>query len=226
MVNLQDILQSAQGGKAAENLAQRFGISTEQAKAAMQALAPAVGIGLQRVLQSPGGAAGIIGQLSTAANQAAFQNAASAHSDAGMSSGSAILNQAFGDPNVTAQIAQQASRVTGLRPDLLAQMLPVIASMSAGGVMNALKSQGLSNALSQIGSGAASGAGSSPSPAGGLGGLVGSFMGILGALTGGKASGGSSSGQAALDALKGMLQPGPQVDPQHQAAIGDILKRA
>jgi hypothetical protein len=37
-------------------------------------------------------------------------------------------------------------------------------------------------------------------------------------------SGGAPSGQAALDSLRRMLQPG-QVDPQHQAAIGDILKR-
>lgn len=222
MANLQDILQSAQGGKAAENLAQRFGISTEQAKAAMQALAPAVGMGLQRVLQSPGGAAGIIGQLSATANQAAFQNAASAHSDAGISSGSAILSQAFGDPNVTAQIAQQASRVTGLRPDLLAQMLPVVASMTAGGLQNALKSQGFSNSLSQLGSGAA---GNPASPGGGLAGLVGSFMGMFGMLTGGKAAASAANGQAALDALRRMLQPGTEVDPQHQTAIGDILQR-
>jgi len=225
MANLQDILQSAQGGKAAENLAQRFGISAEQASAAMQALAPAVGIGLQRVLQSRGGAGAIIGQLSAAANQGAFQNPASAHSEAAISSGSAILRQAFGDPNVTAQIAQQASRVTGLRPDVLAQMLPVIATMGAGGLMNALKSQGFSNALNQLGSGVASATGTSAGSAGGLSGLFSSFMGIFGALTGGQAAGGASTGQAALDALKGMLQPGPKVDPQHQAAIGDILQR-
>jgi hypothetical protein len=224
MANLQDILQSAQGGKAAENLAERFGITTEQAKAAMQALAPALGIGLQRVLQNPAGLGSMIGQLSAGAHQAAFQNAASAHSEVAITSGSAILSRTFGDPNVTAQIAQQASRITGLRADLLAQMLPVIASMSAGGLMNALKSQGFSGALGQLGSGAANPAGSSAS-AGGLAGLVSSFMGMFGALTGGKAAGGASSGQAALDALQRMLQPGPQVDPQHQAAIGDILKR-
>jgi hypothetical protein len=225
MANLQDILQSAQGGKAAENLAERFGITPEQAKAAMQALAPAIGIGLQQVLQKPGGLGNMVGQLSAGTHQAAFQNPANAHSEAGVAGGSAIRAQGFGDPNVTSQIAQQASRITGLRPDLLAQMLPVVATMAAGGLMNAMKSQGFSNALSQLG---APGRGTGGTPAastGGLAGLFSSVMGMVGVLTGGQQSASGSSGQGALDALKGMLQPGAQVDPQHQAAIGDILRR-
>jgi hypothetical protein len=223
MATLQDILQSAQGGKAAQNLAERFGITAEQANAAIQALTPALSTGLQRVLQNPGSLSGIIGQLSAGVHQASYQSADSAHSDAGLAGGSAILRQIFGDPNVTGQIAQQASRITGLRPDLLLQMAPVIATMLAGGLTNSLKSQGFSNILSQLGGGTAPSAGA-PS-AGGLAGIFSSFLGLFGAITGGQAAGGASSGPAALDALKRMLQPGGQVDPQHQAAIGDILKR-
>ena len=222
MANLQDILQSAQGGKAAENLAERFGISTEQANAAIQALVPALSTGFQQALQNPASLSGIVGQLSAGLHQAAFQNAASAHSDGAMSGGTTLLSQIFGDPNVLGQIAQQASRVTGLRPDLLARMAPVIASMVAGGLMTSLKSQGFSNILA--GAGGSSVGGGAAASSGGLAGLLSSFMGLFGALTGGQAAGGASSGQSALDALKGMLQPG-KVDPQHQAAIGDILNR-
>jgi hypothetical protein len=111
-----------------------------------------------------------------------------------------------------------------LRPDLIMQMAPVIATMMAGGLANSLKSQGFSNILGQLG-GAISSGGGSPASAGGLAGLFSSFMGMFSAMTGSQAtSGGAPSGQAALDALRRTLQPG-QVDPQHQAAIGDILKR-
>jgi hypothetical protein len=224
MANLQEILQSAQGGKAAENLAERFGISTEQANAAIQALVPALSAGLQKAVQNPESLSGLIGQLSAGLHQASFQSSDSAHSDAAVSGGSGILSQIFGDPNVIGQIAQQASRITGLRPDLLARMAPVIASMVAGGLMSSLKSQGFSNILGQLGTIGTAGAGGTSAGGGGLAGLFSSLIGIFGALTGGQTASGAASGQSALDALKGMLQPG-KVDPQHQAAIGDVLNR-
>jgi hypothetical protein len=225
MTTLQDILQSAQGGKAAENLAERFGISSEQANAAIQALAPALSIGLQRAIQNPGNLSIIVGELTSSLHLTSYQNAAAAHSEAGVAGGSTILTQVFGDPNVIGQIAQQASRVTGLRPELLVQMLPVVATMLAGGLMNSLKSQGFGNILSQLGSGTTAGAGA-PATSAGLGGLLGSiFGGLFGAITGGRNTGAASGGQPGFDALRKMLQPGSAVDPQHHAAIGEILDR-
>ena len=224
MANLQDILQSAQGGRAAENLAERFGITPEQATSAIQALAPALSTGLRQALQSSGSLSGILNQLSAGLHQASFQSPDSAHSDAAISGGTGILSQILGDPSVVGQIAQQASRVTGLRPDVLARMAPVVATMAAGGLMNSLKSQGFSNVLGQFASASSGGSGAAPGSGGGLAGLFSSLMGLFGTLTGGQAASGGSGGQSALDALKGMLQPG-NADAQHQAAIADILKR-
>ncbi|MEA2760403.1 MAG: hypothetical protein QOH65_3016 [Methylobacteriaceae bacterium] len=223
MANLLDIIQSAQGGKAAENLAARFGITSEQANAAIQAWMPALSTGLQQALQNPSSLSSIAGQLTAGLHQASFQSADSANSEAGVSGGSAILTRIFGDPNVTMQIAQQASRVTALRPELLARMAPVIATMVAGGLLSSLKSQGFSNILGQA-AGTSHGGGAPAS--GGLAGLFSSFMGLFGAFTGGKqASGGALGGQSGLDALKGMLQAGTRADPQLQAGISDILRR-
>jgi hypothetical protein len=225
MTTLQDILQSAQGGKAAENLAERFGITSEQANAAIQALAPALSMGMQRAMQNPGNLGIIVGQLTSSLHLTSYQNAAGAQSEAGVAGGSTILSHVFGDPNVTGQIAQQASRVTGLRPDLLAQMLPIIATMLAGGLMSSLKSQGFSNILSQLGSSTAAG-GSAPAAGGSLSGLLSSiFGGLFGAVTGGQGASPSSAEQSGVDALKKMLQPGGQVDPQHHVAISEILDR-
>jgi hypothetical protein len=225
MMNLQDILQSAQGGQTADNLAQRFGITPEQANAAIQALTPALSMGLQQAMQNPASLSSIIGQLSAPQHQSSFQAADGANSDAGIAGGSAILNQIFGGANVVAQIAQQASGVTGLRPDLLSQILPVIATVAAGGLMSAMRNQGFGNILGQLGSALPGAGGGSPSPLGGLSGLFGSLMGLFGAFTGGQAQTGASGAQAGLDALGKLLQPGRQTNPQHQAAIGDILRR-
>jgi hypothetical protein len=224
MSNLQDILQSAQGGKAADNLAERFGITPEQASAAIAALAPALGIGLQRAMQNPGGLGSITGQLTAPQHLSSFQTADGAHSDAGIAGGSTILGQIFGDPNVVAQIAQQASRVTGLRPELLQRMLPVIATIAAGGLISSLRSQGFGNILGQLGSGPGTGGGA-PASSGGLAGLFSSVLGLFQQLTGGQGQAGAAGAQAGVDALKKMLQPGSQTDAQHQAAIGDILGR-
>jgi hypothetical protein len=224
MSNLQDILQSAQAGKAAENLAERFGISSEQANAALQALAPALSMGLQRALQNPGSLGILVGQLTSSLHQTSYQNAGSAQSEAGVAAGSTILSHVFGDPNVTGQIAQQASRVSGLRPDLLTQMLPVVATMLAGGLMSSLKSQGFSNVLNELGSTKPPG-GSGPAAGGGVAGFLSSMLGgLFGAVTGGQAAGASSDGPSGLNTLMKMLQPGNQADPQHQAAIGEILR--
>ncbi len=53
MFNLSDILQSAQGGQAIDNIAQRFGLSPEQAQAAVQALIPAISAGLTKAATNP-----------------------------------------------------------------------------------------------------------------------------------------------------------------------------
>src|SRR5437764_14238930 len=98
MANLLDVLQSSQAGKVAENLAARFGISAEQAKAAIQGLVLALSAGLLQALQSPTGVNSIAGLLSGGAHQASFQSADSAYSDAGVTAGSALLGQLFGAP--------------------------------------------------------------------------------------------------------------------------------
>lgn len=225
MATLQGIIQSAQGGKAAENLAERFGISSEQANAAIQALAPALSMGLQRAIQNPASVGAVIGQLNGPQHEASYQSSESAHSDSGVAGGSTILSQIFGDPNVTGQIAQQASRITGLRPELLARMMPVIATMVAGGLMSALKSQGFSNILSQLGGGKSAAPGGEAGANGGLGAMLSSMLGgLFGAITGQKAAGGSTA-QQGLDALIKMLQPAPQADTQHAAALAEVLNR-
>ena len=52
-MNLNDIIQAAQGGQGVANLATQFGLTPDQAQAAVQALTPAFSTALQKVTSDP-----------------------------------------------------------------------------------------------------------------------------------------------------------------------------
>ena len=55
MANLNDILADAQGGQAIAMLGSEFGLTPEQADAAVAALLPAISTGLKRATATPDG---------------------------------------------------------------------------------------------------------------------------------------------------------------------------
>jgi hypothetical protein len=226
MFNLNDILQSAQGGQAINNLAQRFGISPEQAQAAVQALIPALSAGLAKAAAQPGALDSIISAVTDPDHQASFSSSAAAQSPAATQKGSDALSQILGSSYIVQQIAQQAARVTGLRADLLAQMLPAVASIALGGIATSLHNQGLGNVLEQLATAAQQG--TLGSAAGG-GGLMGIVTNVLGSLFGGSKPGDSSPVNAGLSALTKLFEPGslPASIAQSglQDAIGKILSK-
>ena len=65
MMNLFDIMQSAQSGRALPNLAQQYGLTMQQTQAALDALLPAFSMGLQRQTRDPY-AFGSLAQMMTA----------------------------------------------------------------------------------------------------------------------------------------------------------------
>ena len=95
--------------------------------------------------------------------------------------GNAILGHLLGSKDVSRQVANQASEQTGLGPDLLKQMLPVVAAMAMGAL-----SKHASSEVGQDGSagggmlgtlGSLLGGGQAPSGAGALMGILGRLMG-------------------------------------------------
>ncbi len=220
MFNLNDILQSAQGGQAINNLAQRFGISPDQAQTAVQALIPALSAGLAKCAAQPGAFGSIISAIADPDHQASFSNSAAAQSPNAVQKGSDALSQILGSSHIVQQIAQQAARVTGLRADLLAQMLPVVASIALGGLATSLRNQGLGNVLGQLASAAQQG--NLGSAAGG-GGLLGMVSGLLGSLFGRSQSGDGSSLSAGLNALTKLFAPGTLPASITQSGLQDSI---
>lgn len=215
MFNLSEIINNAQDGKAVENLAQQFGITPDQAQAAVQALIPAISSGLLQKAAQPGNLGSIISAITDPDHHAAFANADAAQSDTTAEKGSDVVEDMFGSNHIANQIAQQASSITGLRPDVLAQMLPVVVSIVLGGLAKSAQNQGFGGMLGQLASAAEQG------NLGNLG-SQGGLMGMLGSLFGGL-FGGSNSNQSALNNLTKMFQPGNLPPEVAQSGLSDEI---
>jgi hypothetical protein len=231
MMNLNDIIQAAQGGQGVSNLASQFGLTPEQTQAAIQAMMPAFSTGLQNAAQSSTGLGGILSQLTSGAHQGSFSDPNQANAATGV--GGNVLGQIFGSPQIAEQIGQHASQMSGVSPQVIQQMMPVIASMLMGGLFHSMSSQGMGGILSQLASaatapggiGAAAGAAGQPTHGGGLlGGMLGSLLGgIMGGGAQTAANTQATAMQAGLNTLTSMFQAGVQVSQAHQQGISSIL---
>ena len=176
-MNLNDIIQAAQGGQGVANLASQFGLTPEQAQAAVQALTPAFSTALQKVTADPSSLGGIVSHLASGVHQASFTGADPA---AAAANGAGALSQIFGSSQIASQIAAHASSVSGVDAQTVQQMMPAVASMLLGGLAHSLTAQGFGGVLGQLTSAAESTTGQSAAgQGGGLGGLVASLVGNL-----------------------------------------------
>jgi hypothetical protein len=249
-MDLSDIIQAAHGGSAISSIASQFGLSPEQASAAINALAPALSHGLQNKLQDPNGFGQIVGHLNDPAHQASYGNADAAQAPDAANSGGDLLNQIFGNSAAVGQIAQHIGSETGINPEVLNQLMPVVASMAMGGVAKTMQEGGFGGVLSQLGGAAGQGGGlggifssvvsaatGQGGQSGGLGGMIG---GIVGSLFGGHAAptagapaapGAPAAGgldpalvQAGMSALSGLFQSGGG-SAGLQNVLGQILAK-
>jgi hypothetical protein len=193
---LGQLLQGALGGQGTGGnpqidvggLAQQFGLSPDQANAAVGALLPAVMGGIQKS-EEAGGLGGISDIVSGMGAP-----------EQDIDSGNSILGQIFGSKDVSRQVASQASAQTGISDTILKMMLPVVAGLVAqqvakkmgGGVMGGLAGSVIG---SMLGGSAAQAA--APSGGGGLADILGGLAGSLG--------GGGQAGANPLDQILGGL---------------------
>jgi hypothetical protein len=213
MSTVAEILESAQGGRLVQNLAQQFGLSEEQTKTAVGALAPALAAGLRNAARDPDTFQKLVADVAHPAHVAAFADPAAGGSEEAGSLGQEAIANLFGSGSAAGQMAQVAARDTGLRPDVLTRLLPTLAAIVLGGLFKSFGNQGLGPILGQLAE--AGGLGSvlgqlgrsAPRPtqsAGGLGGLLGA---VLGMLLGGKPSASAQSSGGSASTFPGGLDP-------------------
>ncbi len=124
---LLDLINRFGGESAVAAMAARVGLTPEQAQSAMAALMPAVAGGLSRHAEADPQA------LDAAAGPAAaLATPECAGSDAAVAHGTDIVSQIFGGAGGASAVASHAAQATGLSPGILAQLLPMVATMAAG----------------------------------------------------------------------------------------------
>lgn len=173
--NSTDILAQAGGIQA---VAQQLGITEAAAASGAAALLPAILGGFKNQAQAnPAGPAGLGGLLTQLGGGELLDNVVGPEPTR-VDSGNNILGQIFGSKDVSRTVAQDAAAKSGLSPELLKRMLPLLAMLVAGYLAK------------QHGCGAG----------GGLGGALG---GVLGGVLGGAAGGGGKSGAGSMLDLDG-----------------------
>lgn len=141
MLSLFDMLANAQQGHGMEALARQFGLSQQQAQAAVEALLPAFSQGLKQNTADPYGIGAFITAMASGNHAKYFEDPKNAFSPSGVSEGNGILGHLFGSKELSRAVAGQAAQATGIGQEVLKQMLPVIASMIMGGLAKQSNSQ-------------------------------------------------------------------------------------
>ncbi|QPC94645.1 DUF937 domain-containing protein [Mesorhizobium sp. INR15] len=141
MPTLFDMLAQAQNGNGMDALARQFGLSQQQAQAAVAALLPAFSQGLQRNTADPYGLGAFMTAMASGQHAQYFEDATRAFSPQGVDEGNGILGHLFGSKDLSRAIASQAAQASGVSQQILQQMLPAIASMVMGGLFKQTTNQ-------------------------------------------------------------------------------------
>ena len=183
-----DLLQTilnAQGGSAIQQLGDQMGLDREQTVAAVQQLVPALAAGVQYNTSQPGGLEALLGALAGGSHHEYLNDPSRLSATEPIQDGNGILSHIFGSKEVSRQVATQASANTGISPDLLKQMLPLVAALAMGAMSHRCVSPlpdtpqgadaGLMNMLGPLLGGGANPAGGS-SIAGDVIGMLGKYL--------------------------------------------------
>lgn len=185
-----------------QSVARELGVNESQVAAGADALLPAILGGFKKQAQAqPAGMDGfgsLLGQLG--GGGLLDQVLGPQPTDVG--AGNDVLGQIFGSKDVSRSVAQNAASQTGLSPELLKKMLPMLAMLVTG-------------FLSKQGGGAAG-----PAQDSGLGGM-GGLGGLLGGLLGGGAGNAPAASGGAMGGLGSMLDMNGDGN-----ALDDILRMA
>ena len=218
-MTLNDIVQSAQGGKAVDHLAAEFGLTSAQTQGALEAMMPAFAQALKDRAAEPAALGGLLTEMASGAHAAAYSEPGQA-AGAG-AAGAGALGQMFGSPEAIDKVAQHVAKVSGVGPETIAAMLPAVASMLTGGLAHSLAAAGHSGALSELAGAAAApgGLGTALGAETSGGGRLGSIMSSIFGGSREPANPQTAALVAGLASLSAMFVAGVQVSQAQQAAM-------
>jgi hypothetical protein len=175
-------------------MAKELGVDEAQVASGASALAPAILGGFKKQAQSqPAGLEGLGGLLGKLGGGGLLDEVQGPQ-PTDLNRGNDVLGKIFGSKDVSRTVAQDAAAKTGLQPDVLKKMLPMMAMLVAGYIAKQ-KSAGPALQKTQAGGPPAVSSG------GGLGGMLGGLLGGGGA--GAPRAGSTGGGIASMLDLNG-----------------------
>ena len=141
-MNILDAIVGAQDGKAVGALANQFGLSQDQTVSAIGALLPALAGGLQRNVSSPSGLDQLSAALGSGRHGQYLDDLTSLGRAETVTDGNAILGHILGSRDVSRTVASNASTATGISPEVLKKMLPVVATLAMAALSRQSAGQG------------------------------------------------------------------------------------
>lgn len=128
-MNVLESILAAQNGGAVQQLGRQFGLGEDQTAAALSALVPALAAGFSRNVQQEGGLSSLAAALAGGRHSQYLDDPSSLQQPEATADGNGILGHIFGSKDVSRQVAARAAQSSGVGPDILKQMLPVVAAM-------------------------------------------------------------------------------------------------
>ncbi len=128
-MNITDILLGNQNSSAISQMAQKLGISEEQARAVIAEVTPALTRGMQHNTQSDNGREGLIEALRTGNHSRYVEQPEAIGTQENIDDGNSILGHIFGSKDVSRNVAARASEETGIASALVKKALPMVATM-------------------------------------------------------------------------------------------------
>ncbi|MEZ5945504.1 MAG: DUF937 domain-containing protein [Hyphomonas sp.] len=171
-INMFDMISQAAGGSAVKQVSEKTGLPPEMAQMAIKALLPAIAGGVQRNVQQPGGLEALLGALQKGDHARYLDNPETLTQPETIQDGNAILGHLLGSKDTSRAVAAQASQKTGIPPEVLKMLLPIVASMAMASLSKQSKKPDLASVLAGAVAGQMGGKGNS-----GLGGMLGGLLG-------------------------------------------------
>lgn len=128
-MQISDLLQQM-GGLGA--VARELGVDEQQVRSGAEALLPAILGGMKQQAQAqPGGANDLLGMLGKLGG-GSLMDEVLAPQPTNLEHGNQVLGQIFGSKDVSRAVAQNAAGQTGVDPNTLKKMLPMLGMLMAG----------------------------------------------------------------------------------------------
>ena len=225
MYSFNDLLNSAQNLQTMEEMAKKFDISVQQTQAAVQSLMPAFASSLQQQASSPQTIGTLLASMMPATAAPAPvapppPPAPPAFPDP-FAYGNAVIAQLFGAPQNTSQIAQVAAQSAGLQPQLVQQMMPLVAGMVMNGLAQAM--QGQVRQMQTLQGQAMQGQFMTPQPSAQPSGFAAFFPNMMQTMP--KPDPATQAAQSGFDALTKIMQGGVQLQQAQLEGLQAILSQ-